>query len=68
MGSKIGARSCPKPKLSKICQANLGYIRHSCNELLAAIEMRIETFYLCIFSRERGWDGQRIVSKEKGEH
>ncbi len=35
---------------------------------LAAIEMSIEVFYLCIFSRERGWEGQGEVSKDKGVH
>ncbi len=45
-----------KPKLFKICNANLGCIRHSCNEFLAVTEMSIEVFYLCVFSRKRSWD------------
>ncbi len=57
-----------KPKLIENAKLTQGCTRHSCNEYLAIVEMSIETFYLCVFSRKSGWDGQGEVSKEKGDH
>ncbi len=65
---RLGQQAIQNPKLFKIYKTNLGCIRHSCNEYFAAIEMSIEVFYLCIFSRKRGWDGQGEVSKGKKDH
>jgi len=63
----LGHQAVLKPKYSKIFKANLGCIRHAYNEFLAVIDIGIELFYLCIFSRKRSWSGQGEASKKEGE-